>query len=89
MNKIPQEGNFPGGPGVRTSPSSVGGEGSVPDQGAEIPHTSWPENQSMKQKQHCNKFNKDFLKKDTIGRQKYLRLIRHLLKSQGEAKVFA
>ncbi|KAB0343657.1 hypothetical protein FD754_020583 [Muntiacus muntjak] len=26
----------------------------------EIPHASWPENQSIKQKQYCNNFNKDF-----------------------------
>ena len=31
---------LPGGPEVKPSPSSVGGEGSIPDGGANIPHTS-------------------------------------------------
>ena len=34
--------------------------GSIPGQGAKIPHASWPKNQNIKQKQYCNKFNKDF-----------------------------
>ena len=58
---------FPGGPVVKTSPSNAGGAGSIPGQGAKIPHTSWPENQNIKikiktQKQYYNKFNEDFLK---------------------------
>ena len=28
--------------------------------GAKTPHASWPENQNTKEKQCCNKFNKDF-----------------------------
>ena len=28
--------------------------------GPGIPRASWPKNQSIKQKQYCNKFNKDF-----------------------------
>ena len=28
--------------------------------GEQIPHASWPKNQNIKRKQHCNKFNKDF-----------------------------
>ena len=28
--------------------------------GAKIPHASQPKNQNTKQKQYCNKFNKDF-----------------------------
>ena len=47
--------DFPGDPVVKTSPSN-----SIPGQGAKIPHTSWPKNQNIKQKQYCNKFNKDF-----------------------------
>ena len=31
-----------------------------PPQRAEIPHASRTKNQNMKQKQYCNKFNKDF-----------------------------
>ena len=45
---------------VKTSLSNAGGVGSIPGQGAKIPHPSWPNNQNMKQKQYCNKFNKDF-----------------------------
>ena len=33
--------------------------GSIPGQGAKIPHASQPKNQNIKQKQYCNKFNKD------------------------------
>ena len=37
----------PGEPVVNTSPSSAGGMGSVPGQGAGIPHASWPKNQNI------------------------------------------
>ena len=33
---------------------------SIPDQGAKIPHAAQPKNPNIKQKQYCNKFNKDF-----------------------------
>ena len=42
--------NFPGCPVVKTSASNVGSEGSIPDQGAKIPHALWPKNQNIKQK---------------------------------------
>ena len=45
---------------VKTSPSNAGGVGLIPGQGAKIPHASGPKNQNIKQKQYCNKFNKDF-----------------------------
>ena len=45
---------------VKTSLSSAGGVGSIPGLGTKIPHASWPKNQNIKQKQHCNKFNRDF-----------------------------
>ena len=45
---------------VETSPSTAEGAGSIPDQGIKIPHASGPKNQNVKQKQYCNKFNKDF-----------------------------
>ena len=45
---------------VKTSPSSGGGEGSIPGWGAKIPHALWPKNQNIKQKQYCNKFDKVF-----------------------------
>ena len=52
--------DFPGGPVVKTSPSNAGVVGSIPGWGAKIPHASRPKNQNIKQKQYCNKFNKDF-----------------------------
>ena len=48
------------GPVVKTLPSNVGGASLITAQGAKIPHALWPENLNMKQKQYCNKFNKDF-----------------------------
>ena len=45
---------------AKISPSYAEGVGSIPGQEAEIPHTSWPKSQNIKQKQYCNKFNKDF-----------------------------
>ena len=45
---------------VKTSLSNAGCAGSIPGQGAKIPHASWPKKQSIKQKKYCNKFNKDF-----------------------------
>ena len=56
--------DFPGSPVVKTSPSNAEGVGLIPGQGAKIPHALWPENQNIKQKQCCNKFNQDF-KNDT------------------------
>ena len=55
-----ERGDFPGGPVVKTSPSNAEGMGSIPGQGAKIPHASQPKKQNIKQKQHYNKFNKDF-----------------------------
>ena len=60
-----RSGDFPGSPVVRTSPSNAGGAGSNPGQEAKIPHVSWPKKKkknpkNIKQKQYCNKFNKDF-----------------------------
>ena len=34
--------DFHGGPMVKTSPSNAGGVGSIPGQGAKIPHASGP-----------------------------------------------
>ena len=45
---------------VKTLPSSVGGAGLISGRGARIPHASWPKGQNVKQRQYCNKFNKDF-----------------------------
>ena len=52
--------DFPGGPVVKTSPFNAGAVGWIPGWRAKIPHASWPENQNIKQKQYCNKLNKDF-----------------------------
>ena len=56
----PQTEDLPGGPVVKTSPFNTGVAGSIPSHGAKIPHASGPKNQNIKQKQYCNKFNKDF-----------------------------
>ena len=39
------------------SPSNAGDMGLIPSPGAMIPHVSWPKNQNINQKQHCNEFN--------------------------------
>ena len=52
--------DFPGSPVVKTLSSSAEGIGLIPGQGAKISHSSQPKNQNIKQKQCCNKFNKDF-----------------------------
>ena len=51
---------FSGGPVIKISSSNTGDAGSIPGQGAKIPHASWPKTQNIKQKQYFNKFNKDF-----------------------------
>ena len=48
---------FPGGPVVKTSSSSAGVRVCWE---AKIPHALRPKKQNTKQKQCCNKFNKDF-----------------------------
>ena len=45
---------------VKTSPFNAGHAGSIPGQGAKIPHVLGPKSQSIKQKKYCNKFNKNF-----------------------------
>ena len=49
---------FPGCPAVKISPPNAGGSGSIPGQGAKIPHASWPKSQNLKQKQYYNKYHK-------------------------------
>ena len=46
--------------GFKTLLSNAGDMGSIPDHGAKSQYTLWPKNQNIKQKQYCNKFNKDF-----------------------------
>ena len=45
---------------VKTSPSNTGDAGSVPGQRAKVTYSSGHNTQNIKQKQYCNKFNKDF-----------------------------
>ena len=55
-------------------PFQCRGKTSIPDGegGAKIPHASRPKNPNKKQKQHCNKFNKDFKKWSTSPQKKNL-----------------
>ena len=46
---------LPGGPEVKTSPSSAEGAGSVPGQGAKIPHASWPKKKNKKKNKAWNR----------------------------------
>jgi len=55
-----------GSPVGKTSSSNERVAGLIPARGTEIPHASGPKNQNIKQKQYCNKFNKDFLKWFTL-----------------------
>ena len=50
---------FPGGAVVENLSANAGDTGSSPGLGAKIPHASWTKKQNIKQKQYCNKFNKD------------------------------
>ena len=58
---------------VKTLPSNTGGAGSSPGQGAKIPYASQPRNQNIKQKQYCNKFNKDFKNGPNLKTKKILK----------------
>ena len=48
---------------VKTSPYNAEDAHSIPGPGAKIPHSLKLKNQTIKQKQYCNKFSKDLLKK--------------------------
>ena len=72
--------DFPGGPVVETLPSNGQGADLIPGQRAKIPQALQPKNQSIKQKQCCNKFSKDFKngphqkkKKKALGKEPELR----------------
>ena len=45
---------------TETESSNSGDLGSIPSPGTKIPHASQPKNRNRKQKQCCNKLNKDF-----------------------------
>ena len=51
--------DFPVGPVVKTSPSNARGVGSTPAWRAKIPPAAWPKHRNIKQKQCCDRFNKD------------------------------
>ena len=65
--------DFPGSAVVKTPPSNARGAGSIPGWRAQIPHASGLKIQNIKQKQYCNKFNKDFkngqLKKNSLNKK--------------------
>ena len=69
--------DFPGSPLVKTLPSNARGIGSTPGQGAKIPHAMGPKNQNIKQKQYCNKFNKDFKNGPCQMKKKILKIQSH------------
>ena len=48
---------FPGGPVVKNTRFNAGDMGLIPGWGTKISHASQARNQSMKQKQYCEKFN--------------------------------
>ena len=52
--------DFPGGPVVKTLRSNAGGMGLIPDWGTQIPYAPGQKTNTVRQKQSCNKFNKDF-----------------------------
>ena len=72
---------------VKKSPSNEGSAGLIPGWGAKIPHALCLKNQNIKQKQYCNKFNKDFkngpfkknLKNKNDGLYILKRMLHHLL----------
>ena len=45
---------------VKILPSNARDMSLIPGSGANILYALWPENQNIKQKQYCNKFNEDF-----------------------------
>ena len=53
-------GDFPGRPVVKTSPSNAGGAGSIPGEGAKIPHASYGIKPKHKTEANCNKLNRYF-----------------------------
>ena len=84
VNQVQILRNFLGGPMFKTLPSNAGGDGSIPDWGAEIPHALWPKNQNIKQKQYCGTFNKDSengprQEKETLKKSKHWPLTRACL----------
>ena len=46
--------------------SSAGAAGSILGQGVKIPHALRPKDQNIKQKEYCNKFDKDIYEKNLM-----------------------
>ena len=65
----------PGGPVVRTLPSAAGGVVSTPGWIPENPYVLWPKSQKIKQRQYCNRFNKEFKNGLYTHRKKNLKKI--------------
>ena len=93
LEKIKRD--LPGGPVVKTLPSNTGGASSTPGQGAKIPHTSRPKNKTIKQKQYCNKLNKDFkngpdqkkkTKRERRSKPPRASILTHLLQEPGRER---
>ena len=64
---------------VKTLPFNSGSVSSILGQGAKIPHGSWPKNQNIKQKQYCNKLNKDFKKWSTLKKKTLKKTIEDII----------
>ena len=65
--------DFNGSPVVKILPSNAGGAGSIPVWGDKIPCASQPKTQNIKQKQYCNKLNKDFKNGPQLKKKKNLK----------------
>ena len=61
--KLKTKGDFILDPVTKPSLSNAGGTGSLSAQATKIPHALGPKKQNMKQKQYCDKFNKDLKSK--------------------------
>ena len=68
--------DFFSGPVVRTLPFNAGNADLIPGWEAKIPYALWQKkkkkNQNTKEKQCCNKFNKDFLNGPLLKKKKSL-----------------
>ena len=51
--------NSPGGPGVKTLPSSAGGAGSISGLGAKVSHALWPKRQNIRHSSVVANLNKE------------------------------
>ena len=59
---------------VNILPSNEGTVGSIPGQWTKIPQALEPKNQSLKQKQYCNKFDKDIKRGSTFPLPKIIKV---------------